>query len=539
MHPAWRAESKKSEHQMSKPKCLKVQPDRIPPELASRPQWVPWSLRKKGQKWEKVPVGVTGRPISITDPRNLMTLEAALAAGKDGVGFVFTEEDPFAGIDLDRCRDPLTGEIEGWAQRIIAEFDTYVEVSPSGTGVKLFVEGQPPVPGSRKGKIEIYSRDRYFTVTGYALQGSRSRVEARQAQLGRIHAEHIGNAQGAPQAAWAGPNPMTDDEIVERIIHDPKYGRLWEGDAAGYGSQSEGDLALCGHLAFYVGPDPDRMKRILKACPRTRRAKWRRDDYVDRTIERAIRGQERFYDPDWSPWLNQRDQVYSVIQVDTRQEINTPEPPPGGVGSTRGPVGTEYEKDAPAGASGGQGGGQGVLLALGLVDMIGREPDWRAAFVLARTLMTISKASPEPFRDAVYAFAERAGRPAEDLWYAVLDVWSKIELAEGEDVLGLAVARAEAEPLPHHPNRGPDYDRVVSIAYHLASATSPAPFFLPVPRLAKLLGKSSTTAAKILNVIQSDGVIRCVKADYSFKEGKAREFEFVGPPMSGEGRRTA
>ncbi len=525
----------------TKPKCLKLQPDRIPPELASRPQWVPWKLRQRSGKWEKVPIDLkTGRAGGVNQAVIMHTLEQAQSYGGDGVGFVFTESDPFVGVDLDQCRDPITGAIEPRAREIIRELDSYTEVSPSGTGVKIFIRGEPPVSGSRKGRIEIYSLDRYFTVTGHVLEGHSGRLEARQAQLDRIHAEHIGVAPRAPQAPWAGPNPMTDEEIVGRILRHPKYGRLWEGDAAGYGSQSEGDLALCGHLAFYVGPDPDRMKRILKACPRTRRAKWRRDDYLDRTIERAIRGQQRFYDPAWSPGLNQRHQAYSAIQDETGSEINTPEPPPVGVGSTRAPIRAESDQDAPAGASVGQGGCQAVQLALGLVDVIGREPDWRAAFVLARTLMTISKASPEPYRDAVFAFCERAGRPAEDLWYAFLDVWPRVELAEGEDALGLAVAQAEAEPLPPNPNRGPDYDRVASIAYHLASANSPAPFFLPIPRLAKLIGKSATTASNILKILQADGVIRCVKAEYSFAEGRAREFAYVGYRCdSPEGRHSA
>jgi putative DNA primase/helicase len=42
------------------------------------------------------------------------------------------------GIDLDSCRDPQGGGIADWAKEVIERFDTYAEVSPSGTGVKLF-----------------------------------------------------------------------------------------------------------------------------------------------------------------------------------------------------------------------------------------------------------------------------------------------------------------------------------------------------------------------------------------------------------------
>jgi hypothetical protein len=36
-----------------------------------------------------------------------------------GVGFVFTEADPYAGTDLDGVRNPMTGVIEAWAWEII------------------------------------------------------------------------------------------------------------------------------------------------------------------------------------------------------------------------------------------------------------------------------------------------------------------------------------------------------------------------------------------------------------------------------------
>ena len=70
--------------------------------------------------------------------------ETALAAVEkyelDGVGYVFSDDDPFIGIDIDDCRDPETGVIAPWAQEIIDSVPTYWEVSPSGTGVKGWVE---------------------------------------------------------------------------------------------------------------------------------------------------------------------------------------------------------------------------------------------------------------------------------------------------------------------------------------------------------------------------------------------------------------
>jgi hypothetical protein len=47
------------------------------------------------------------------------------------------------GVDLDSCRTPPTGEIEVWAQQVIDRFGSYAEVSPSGTGVKIFSQAEP------------------------------------------------------------------------------------------------------------------------------------------------------------------------------------------------------------------------------------------------------------------------------------------------------------------------------------------------------------------------------------------------------------
>jgi primase-polymerase (primpol)-like protein len=138
--------------------------DNIPDELRQRPQWV---VHK-----EKVPyiAGGVGRASS-TDSLTWRTFEEAVQAletGRyDGIGFVFSSGDPFAGIDLDGCRDPETGALEEWAEKIVADFGSYVEASPSGTGVHIIVRGK--APNKKRGRVEAYSSERFFTVTGGAL----------------------------------------------------------------------------------------------------------------------------------------------------------------------------------------------------------------------------------------------------------------------------------------------------------------------------------------------------------------------------------
>jgi primase-polymerase (primpol)-like protein len=113
---------------------------------------------------------------SSTDLMSWGTFSEALAAYEDGtgiydgIGFVFSSADPFVGIDLDDCRDPETGVVAPWAQDIIDKAsEGYVEASPSGTGVHIIVEGVVRGGGMRRGPIEMYSRARFFTVTGQVL----------------------------------------------------------------------------------------------------------------------------------------------------------------------------------------------------------------------------------------------------------------------------------------------------------------------------------------------------------------------------------
>jgi putative DNA primase/helicase len=144
----------------------------IPEELRQRSQWVVWKLEKRDGKPTKVPyiAGGVGKASS-TDSLTWRPFEEvvqALETGRyDGIGFVFSSGDPYAGVDLDNCRDRETGEIAEWAAKIIEAFDGYAEASPSGTGVHIIVRGK--APNKKRGRVEAYSSERYFTVTGERL----------------------------------------------------------------------------------------------------------------------------------------------------------------------------------------------------------------------------------------------------------------------------------------------------------------------------------------------------------------------------------
>jgi len=298
-----------------KPPALAVDLGNIPPELKTRAQWVLWRFDRRREKngktkWTKLPINPATKVLaSTTDPATWGTFETACKRypldGFDGVGFVFAGDDPFCGVDLDDCRDKTTGGIDQWAAEAIAELDSYAEVSPSGTGVKVFVRATVPPGRCRKGHVEMYDRGRYFCVTGQRLSNSPTKIQDRQEQVNRLHARLVAASPrpAGPQKPITSGPPEADAEIVAlamRAKNGAKFAALWSGDTGSYSSHSEADLALCGMLAFYAGPDPERIDRLFRASGLIRE-KWNEQHgdrtYGQRTIDTALGGRTEFY---WS-----------------------------------------------------------------------------------------------------------------------------------------------------------------------------------------------------------------------------------------------
>jgi len=183
-----------------------IDADAIPQAMRERNQWVLWRNFVRNDRPTKVPYQTNGTTAETDDSKTWTTFDDVWRryqkGGFAGIGFVFAEDDPFCGIDLDGCRDPQTGAIADWAQTIMDTFATYAEVSPSESGIKLFVRGKWPLGGKKKqlkeiegagGKaagLEVYDQKRYFAVTGWRVDGSPVELAERQQQLESLAREH-------------------------------------------------------------------------------------------------------------------------------------------------------------------------------------------------------------------------------------------------------------------------------------------------------------------------------------------------------------
>lgn len=269
--------------------------ERIPAELRAFPQWVAWRyVDRGGPKPSKLPFSPrTGQVASVTDATTWATFNEAVAAlqsgGFDGIGFVFTDADPFTGIDLDDCHGDA--EAKAVQDRIFDAFPSYAELSPSGTGLHIIVKGR--VRGSRRGFVEVYSTERFFTMTGNVYRDAP--IVEGGAALDTLMAQI---ARDKPSSFDASPlyhaATETDEAVFSRATaatNGDKFTRLWNGngsDLVGDTSGSAVDQALVNMLAFWT-KDPAQIERMWLASPQGQRDKpQQRADYRRSTIERAF-----------------------------------------------------------------------------------------------------------------------------------------------------------------------------------------------------------------------------------------------------------
>ena len=297
--------------------------ENIPQALRDRRAWVTWRAEGQEGRPVKPPYSPrTGWRASCDDPATWASFDEALAAleegNYDGIGFQLAP--PFVGVDLDGCRDPGTGVIDARARAIIDAVDSYTEVSPSGLGVHILARGELPPGRRRTHAVELYDRDRYFTVTGHHVSGTARTVEQRSAELRALHDRLFGRqeARALPRmddAVFRKVDPETspkahasaslaDEELLDKMRaanNGDRFERLWRGDWKGeHPSQSEADLALCGILAFWTGRDVDRMDQLFRQSglygPKWDETRGGRT-YGETTIATAIKRVYRVWTP--------------------------------------------------------------------------------------------------------------------------------------------------------------------------------------------------------------------------------------------------
>ena len=280
----------------------------IPAELKALKQWCNWKLEQddKGKPTKK-PYNPAGYLASSTDPNTWSTFEEVKAAYEDesrnfaGIGFFFNND--FTGVDFDHCIPEglnladglkISGEL---TLECLRKLNTYTEISQSGTGLHSIIK--PPMPDNcrhKKGNYEMYSRGRFFVMTGNVPPRGPIAIREDQEALDFVYSAIFGKKQGpetpgsraAPGADADSEEP--DSEVVARICRSQqveKFMKLFQGDTSDYPSASEADGALAAILGFYTNKNFTQTLRIISRS-KLWDEKWEREDYQQSTIEGAF-----------------------------------------------------------------------------------------------------------------------------------------------------------------------------------------------------------------------------------------------------------
>ena len=87
----------------------------VPAELKALRQWVAWSKEQRDDKPTKIPYQVNRREAQSNHQQTWTDYQTVCDHRDDfsGIGFVFSADDPYCGIDLDNCLDD-TGRMKAW-----------------------------------------------------------------------------------------------------------------------------------------------------------------------------------------------------------------------------------------------------------------------------------------------------------------------------------------------------------------------------------------------------------------------------------------
>ena len=236
-----------------------LQPEIIPPELARSSQWVVWAYEIRATKNSTFRIVKT--PYQPRNPKrkastifrlNWSDLEAALQCVKhnpnfDGIGYVFLKGDGLTGVDFDNCRNPKTRKIREEYQFWIDKLGGYTEISPSGTGVKVWVKGTVVdkyfktvesagfrILNFAGGEIEVYRQGQYFTVTTQCLKGFEF-IKSAQSELD-VLSEISLSRTGSGYEYLVNPDIQPTESDVHREL--PLLQKYWDEIGDGYIDES-------------------------------------------------------------------------------------------------------------------------------------------------------------------------------------------------------------------------------------------------------------------------------------------------------------
>ena len=283
--------------------------ENIPMYLKENARFCCWKYDDTNGRKTKIPYSPhTGRKAKANNPNTFSDFNTAInASGYEGIGI--RVDGRIVGIDLDHCIEG--GELSTWAKEITNYFnDTYIEVSPSGTGIRIFclmpdnLNYNTKTYYIKKGNLEVYIpgyTNRFLTITGNAV--TNVDVTETADSLCWMLDTYMKRPTSSVTANIPSESYLNDDTVILKAsaaVNGEKFKKLWNGDITEYGSRSEADAALVSILAFWCSGDAEQIDRLFRTSA-LMREKWDAyrgtDTYGNITIAKVVSTMTDFYKP--------------------------------------------------------------------------------------------------------------------------------------------------------------------------------------------------------------------------------------------------
>ena len=295
----------------------------IPDELKREKRWCLYKIIVRDGKNTKMPIMLNGKPAKSNDRKTWHSFDDCMDAlcKNQGTGLGFFLGDGYIGIDIDKVSDEIMEySMDFNAASMTADFlrgiSTYAEISPSKTGLHFIGKGNVPGERKRYKNLEIYDRDRFFTITGNILKDKdRSKIVNINQELLPLYKTYmpridygeskVGRINLSP-SSLADKNRFSQDDILN-ILFNRRYfnysgedlRQIYNGNYQNYfNSRSEADFFMLGRLLYYTA-DVEKSISLMENSG-LKRNKWYKrrgsTDYIHYIADRAMNGISKFYD---------------------------------------------------------------------------------------------------------------------------------------------------------------------------------------------------------------------------------------------------
>lgn len=267
-------------------------------------------------------VGKDADGFSHENPMFWSTLDDAIAACNNpkinGIGIRLSKAYNLVCIDLDGIEDVST---DLRVKALMDLFPSYTEISTSGHGIHIFINGTKgdvveckkkiSFAGFTDQKLEVYDRDHYIIITGHIISEIRE-IRNCQGNLDKLLEQfkpkvQIKTEATATPTTTATPKTrkkeLSADDVLNKLLKVKRVSCLVTldedkfknefGTSVESSDESSIDMSLMNYIVCFT-KDVDKIKEVFKKTGwyeyrlNTKPEKISRDDYLDRTVTSAL-----------------------------------------------------------------------------------------------------------------------------------------------------------------------------------------------------------------------------------------------------------